>query len=549
VSKIIYHKKKALNKTALILVFLFIFPIFYATLIDNSTKAINQEIIQLSAQIPSTKQWIKNPNFTSQEFWNFNMGELGDPEDGNGSISGGQANYNILGEKNTIEISGIPNSSWIETPNYEWGVFPDPGDRHFDENGCWIQHHWDEGIDQTGNTVSVLWKKNITLPKDLTDYRITSAYLDVVFNASAHVFYDSYGIEVIGDNGSAIPNRWCFAIGDYARFYAQVEDLNNKFQPFQLAENRTRDLGRDFPAVSTLPDASLESIQESLLCKYLEYVLSVNSTSFTMVLGIDIFCEDNNNGSDYDFWDELRIKSYNLTFSYEKKIDQLTSLSWNQDGDKISDISNYTVIVTNAMLDFNYKIDQIWPTALSPNSEIRILINNHKHSETIKLSAATTSFQEAKLGGFDLTSLIKEDVNLSLQVFIADEFRLNQTNSISIDEVSLLISYIIIEADEPIERPDWSWLVYTLGIGIIGLVTIFSLYQVHFKYPPMVRKIRKLKKKIRKGKKTKLISFNHRNDIINSNFQDSKNILKLEQAQLTKSKQIDKIKKLKEGDK
>ena len=143
-------------------------------------------------------------------------------------------------------------------------------------------------------------------------------------------------------------------------------------------------------------------------------------------MGIDIDCEDNYQQPDRDTYYSLLIKTCNLTFDYEKKINQLSSVSWNQICNKISDISNHTVLVTGANLNFKYKVDQTWPE-LSPNSEIQILINDNKHTESVKLSTATTSFQNAKSGGFDITSLITDDVNFSLQVSIADEFALNNT--------------------------------------------------------------------------------------------------------------------------
>jgi hypothetical protein len=55
------------------------------------------------------------------------------------------------------------------------------------------------------------------------------------------------------------------------------------------------------------------------------------------------------------------------------------------------------------------------------------------------------------VGGFDVTSLITDDVNLSIQVFLADEFELNQTILVSIDNVTLNITYTIIFPDKETE--------------------------------------------------------------------------------------------------
>ncbi|GAH23163.1 unnamed protein product, partial [marine sediment metagenome] len=110
------------------------------------------------------------------------------------------------------------------------------------------------------------------------------------------------------------------------------------------------------------------------------------------------------------------FKSFNLTFSYKRNVDKFSSVSWNQKGNQIT---GNNVQVSEAIIKFKYKIDQDWPTALSPYSEIKILINKNPHPETIRLSSANTSLQDAKVGGFDVTNLILKNVNItvSIQVF------------------------------------------------------------------------------------------------------------------------------------
>ena len=526
--------KKNYVKYFLLFLFIssFILQFFCLNLIFFTKEVEVQGEIQLSAQIPGAKQWIKNPNFTSQEFWT--SSEQGDESDVDATISGDQANLMVLGETGTISFSGVPNSTWTVSPNYQWGVLPD--NHGFDDNGSWVSYRWYEGDgNETGQTPSIHWEKDIMLPFDMEDYRITSASIGVIFNATVQATpSNGGGIDVSGDSYDR------YDIGDWARFYASIEDLENEYQPFELARNRTHNLGSDGPpAITNITDTFLVSIEEELLIEYLELVLGVNSTSFKIILGIDMYCEDNIMGMDDDIWESLRFNSYNLTFTYEKKINQFTSVTWNQDGDRISDISNYTVLVNEAVLSFKYKIDQAWPTASSPNAEIRALINTFSHSETIKLSEVNTTFQQVKVGGFDVSSLITDYVNFSIQVYLRDEFRLDRGITISIDEISLLISYIIIEPDEPIERPDWSWLIYTLGIGIIGLVTFFSLYQTRFKYPPMVRKIRKLRKKVRKSKKLKPMLFKNRDVLLQNNLQNRLKVFKGEPI-----KEVSKIKNI-----
>ncbi|MGB5912211.1 MAG: hypothetical protein WBH31_13540, partial [Promethearchaeia archaeon] len=211
---------------------------------------------------------------------------------------------------------------------------------------------------------------------------------------------------------------------------------------------------------------------------------------------IRIKCIDNFN-YDRDRWDSLRIKACNLNFTYEKKINQFTRLSWNQVG---NEISGDNVYIAGANLTFKYKINQDWPEALSPSSEIRILLNNNSHSETINLNLATTSFQDAKPEGFNVGYLILKDVNitLSIQLYLADEFLFNGTIMVSIDDVYLNISYITVY-DDFLSEPEIFRLLLILAL-IAGTVVgaYFILYQRIFKYPLPVRKVRKYRKTLNK---------------------------------------------------
>ncbi|MFX1530457.1 MAG: hypothetical protein ACFFBC_05050 [Promethearchaeota archaeon] len=84
---------------------------------------------------------------------------------------------------------------------------------------------------------------------------------------------------------------------------------------------------------------------------------------------------------------------------------------------------------------------------------------------------------------------------------------------------------LIVSTPETTPSPDLSWLVYVLIGAIVGLVGIFTLYQKTLKYPPLVRKIRKLRKKVRKNQKLKPILVNKRDEIIESAIQDQSNII------------------------
>jgi hypothetical protein len=115
---------------------------------------------------------------------------------------------------------------------------------------------------------------------------------------------------------------------------------------------------------------------------------------------------------------------------------------------------------------------------LSPNSEIRILVNNIKILEAIKLidTNATILFQEAKIGGFDVTSMISKEENftLDIQLYIADEFIYDQIITVSIDDVFLEISYIEFIPEEDIST-FLLWLLITALLVIIGILGSLSL--------------------------------------------------------------------------
>ncbi|MFX0023784.1 MAG: hypothetical protein ACFE9S_15765 [Candidatus Hermodarchaeota archaeon] len=499
--------------------------IFNNFLIKSSLQIKSYDRIPFLADITQTKQWIQNSDFTNQQYWYSSI--QGDPSDVNASIDEGQANYKILGDSRQFEISGSPyGSDWLNFTNPSFPGLPD--NYTITQAGWLVQHKW--FVDKNESLpVSVQWKKNITMPVKMLDYEILSCSLQVQVNGTVRDNpTQNGGIDVPGDDVES------GSMYDFARFYVLISDLNNE-KKYEMAYFKTRFLGKDnfVSDFDSLNNTSMNIQPEDILISYLTSVLHTDYFNFTLIVGVDIYCERNHPG-DIDIWNELHIKSLNLSFNYQKKMDQFTSVSWNQEGAIPSELSNNTIFVNDALLNFKYKINDTWPM-LSPNSEIRILVNNVPHSETIKLFHANASFQKAKLGGFNIKSLIDENknVNLSIQVYLADEFELNRNIKISIDEVLLYITYT-----EIIENPsgtDWSWLVYSLIGVIIGLVIIFGLYQLHFKYPPIVRKIRSLKKKIRKGKTHAPLLLANREDIIWNHLQKKLEILKLDNINQKKS--------------
>ena len=408
----------------------------------------NESKTQPSAIEIREEQWLDNINFSTQDAWSFAKGAQGDNSTVDGNISNNQANLKVIGETETFaDLYGIINSStslgWIEAQN---GDFLLPDVSIINDSGCYVYHFLDEstGGGQVHNYPSVHWKKNISMSEDMSDFKIASASIEVIFNASVNINVDTPN----DINRTTEIDR--FAIGDDVTFYIEISDLENSY-PFRIGEFKSEDLGQydppTHPSILNITDRELNYVSEQDLISALTSVLEDDNHNFTITLGMDIYCEDNfgGGGGDRDEWEALIIKSCNLTFTYEKKVEQYSSISLNQICNQI----NTSYQVTNAILNFDYKINQLWPTPLSPFSEIRILINDNLYSDTIRLSSATTNFQEAKSGGFDVSALISKGINItvSIQLFIADTFGLGTNLTISLDNVYLNITYSLTVPD------------------------------------------------------------------------------------------------------
>jgi len=425
-----------------------------------------------------TEQILEDPSFDSP-IGCWNCSAEGDKSDVSGSLSDGKADFNILGGQHTFTLIADPPLAldWAEVDNPNFPNHPDVDE--ITAEGCRVSHEWD---DTTAiQNPSVHWDRNVTIPINMLDYTITSASIQAVVNATVDENLDRYNDYLYGRLARTDPNDIVdtYGVGDYARFYVLISDLE-KNKVYEIANFQTEVIGSgNPPGTDYLLDTYMLSVPEEVLKFYLSSVLDTDNHNFTVSLGIRLHTEDNI----ADYWDidtfnELIIKSLNLTFSYEKKIDKFTSVSWRQIGNKIEDLSNYTIEIIDANLNFKYRIDNAWPSLLSPNSEIRILVNNIRILETIKLidTNATSLFQEAKIGGFDITSMIskEENVSIDIQLYIADEFVYDQIITVSIDDVFLEISYVEFIHEEDIST-FLLWLFITALLVIIGILGSLSL--------------------------------------------------------------------------
>ena len=405
--------------------------------------------LQTSAQIPGSIQWLNNPNFTTTTSW---YSDKGGPNSGDMDASIdtvlGQANSTIVGEiggenDGFFSFSEDPPlaSNWTKTLNPDYPSYPDIAQIN-EGQGCYVYHYWEEGPDQL---VAVNWDRNFTMLVDMSGYEITSASVSAVVNGTVvvpsyqSIPFESRGIETMNDSGA---QYFQGATGDNVRFYVFVSDLE-KTKKYEVASYQTVDLGEDARNIHTLANTEMIPITEESLKFYLTSVLSSDNYNFTLTIGMRIWCEDNFL-QDSDEWTSLIINSINLNFTYEKKIEKETYVSWNQDTMKPNDLSINPIQITDASLNFKYQVDKNWTQITSSsNSRIEIEINNNRLGEFIFLENAETSFKEAKTGGLDIKALIDEnkEINLTIKIYIADNFNVKENITVSITDVELWISY------------------------------------------------------------------------------------------------------------
>jgi sRNA-binding regulator protein Hfq len=396
------------------------------------------EKIQTSETDYYTTEWLQNGNFSSGSYWN--PVTTGDTSDFNLAISGGAATYKVMGEQRSFSLSESPivGSNWLAVQNPQIPYLPTSV--YSDSEGLKASHTFVDNGD-ANQIPSVHWDRNFTMPVDMADYVITSASFQTVVNATVSEDIDVYSDYLNGyyatDGGAPLNQYDSF---DYVRFYVLLSDLS-KAKTYELGYYQPPNLGAgNPPGTDTLTDTNLVTVSEEVLIFYLTSVLSSDNYNFTVSIGINIYCADSSTTYDTDTFTELLVKEIDLSFTYEKKIDQLNQASWRQDASTIQ--SNY--IIENATLNFQYKIDKDWTANTgSLNSEFRIIINTNQLGQTVKLSTATSSYQDFAVGGLDVSSFISpdEDVNVSIQIYIGDEFNLDTEITVSIDNVSLMIGY------------------------------------------------------------------------------------------------------------
>ena len=460
--------------------------------------------------------WVVNPTFEDPvDPWFSSID--GDTSDAITSTSPNQANMQILGEEYEKEVllNSATISEWEAFNKSDLALVPQRSDVPYyglDSDGAWCSHLWWEGTPppdgQPKNTPEMHWRTNVSLTVDMSDYIITSVDFSAIIFANVSADNVNSDIDTPGDTWARwIPSQ--VAINqeekfDYAQFYVEITTLDiDELNTYRIAFNQTRMLGNEGLSLYDI-EGLIGAYEEQAIIDALTNVLAVDPghNNFTVVLGIYMYCEDNLSSTDRDDWFDMRFKTLNMTFSYVKKIDQSTAISWNQELDAIN---GSNVRVTAANLNFKFKIDQNW-TEASQNSRFLVYINDRKYNPAISLIDYVYSpdFQEARIGGYDIVSKILpyESFNLTIQVFLAEDFGLEQDITISITNVTLYISYTETFPDPPsiISEP-WffSALLAIVSVATVCLGGYFIAYQRVLKYPKPVRKVRKFKRTLNKS--------------------------------------------------
>ena len=145
-----------------------------------------------------------------------------------------------------------------------------------------------------------------------------------------------------------------------------------------------------------------------------------------------------------------------------------------------------------------------------------------KNYPNVKLTSYNYSkyngaFIIARPGGYDLTNLIplNESITLSIQVYIGDDFNLDQNINISIDNVYFVISYVVFLPSPPgsvlvlgdddkkgsVTEQPWIFLIIAIAAiaGGVFLGGYLIDYYLVLKYPKPVRKVRKFRRNLKKN--------------------------------------------------
>ena len=292
------------NKRMLLYILLTVLVVSIAFPSINSLSLVNRKTdveVKTSETIQYLNEfWLENPTFEDpiEPTW-FSTPE-GDLTDVSSSTNPGYVNYEILGESGFFSnVTDTPKATDWNEFNNTYFILPD-GTHEINQDGCEASHEFQENTDQSRNRPSVHWRRNVSMPLDMSDYTITSASLSAIVNGSADT-----NVETPNDDLSYAGVGYFATYYDYARFYIKFSNLDYT-NLYEVAYYQTVDLGtgnqtlQGTGVIDYLNDTIMTIIDEPTLIFYLTKALEADSHNFGITLGIDIYCEDNYASGDRD---------------------------------------------------------------------------------------------------------------------------------------------------------------------------------------------------------------------------------------------------------
>jgi hypothetical protein len=178
---------------------------------------------------------------------------------------------------------------------------------------------------------------------------------------------------------------------------------------------------------------------------------------------------------------------------------------------------------------------------ISPNEDflIQIVLNNTNFGGTIKNATVTYQWEN---GQGILTDSNNDGIYEAILINVPVGSYLISIYAYAGENYDFRGDFeIVLNVIAP-PGPDITIIIISLAAGVVGLSVGIVLYQTHFKYPPKVRMMRKIRKKIGKGKKLKPLTVSTRDNIITSEIESNREILRIEKEN------VDKITKKTGGD-
>jgi len=297
------------------------------------------------------------------------------------------------------------------------------------------------------------------------------------------------------------------------QFIIEVVDRATQIQLFLNGEDITLDPVFDIPLGSLvnitvkyldnqtgigIPNALLQLIGEDLVQNFTEYLLS---NQYSIIINTHILL--------------IGVKLFTIVASAPNY--QINTIDLRITVNRVS-----TSIDTVSGLNF---VD-IEP---SENFLIQIILNNTDFGGTIKNATVTYNWGNGQGVLTDsnndgiyealLNNLPPGSYRISINAYAGENYNFR-------DDFE-----IVLNVNDP-SGPDITILIIALAAGVVALSVGIVLYQLHFKYPPKVRMMRKIRKKISKGKKLKPLILNDRDAIITGEIERNKEMISIEKENL-----------------